>query len=46
MYVKYQEAVDALKHEQMGRKEAEAVLQRVCIHFLIDGGGSQSINSS
>ncbi|KAK4797432.1 hypothetical protein SAY86_029758 [Trapa natans] len=29
MYVKYQEAVDALKHEQLGRKEAEAVLQRV-----------------
>ncbi|KAI3414928.1 TPR_MLP1_2 domain-containing protein [Psidium guajava] len=29
MYAKYQEAVDALRHEQMGRKEAEAVLQRV-----------------
>ncbi|XP_022969371.1 nuclear-pore anchor isoform X2 [Cucurbita maxima] len=29
MYAKYQETVDALRHEQMGRKEAEAVLQRV-----------------
>lgn len=29
MYAKYQEAVDAMRHEQMGRKEAEAVLQRV-----------------
>lgn len=29
MYAKYQEAVDALRHEQLGRKESEAVLQRV-----------------
>lgn len=29
IYGKYQEAVDALRHEQMGRKESEAVLQRV-----------------
>ncbi|XP_027342867.1 nuclear-pore anchor isoform X2 [Abrus precatorius] len=29
MYAKYQEAVDALRHEQMGRKESEAILQRV-----------------
>ncbi|KAJ6322496.1 hypothetical protein OIU77_012355 [Salix suchowensis] len=29
MYEKYQEAVDALRHEQLGRKESEAVLQRV-----------------
>ncbi|KAM6599127.1 nuclear-pore anchor isoform X1 [Cannabis sativa] len=29
MYSKYQEAVDALRHEQMGRKESEAVLQRI-----------------
>lgn len=29
IYAKYQETVDALRHEQMGRKEAEAVLQRV-----------------
>ncbi|XP_068499326.1 nuclear-pore anchor isoform X2 [Phaseolus vulgaris] len=29
MYSKYQEAVDALRHEQLGRKESEAVLQRV-----------------
>ncbi|RDX90271.1 Nuclear-pore anchor, partial [Mucuna pruriens] len=27
MYAKYQEAVDALRHEQLGRKESEAVLQ-------------------
>ncbi|PKI65565.1 hypothetical protein CRG98_014065, partial [Punica granatum] len=31
MYAKYQEAVDALRHEQMGRREAEAVLQRADI---------------
>ncbi|XP_065853782.1 nuclear-pore anchor isoform X2 [Euphorbia lathyris] len=29
MYAKYQEAVDALRHEQLGRREAEAILQRV-----------------
>ncbi|KAL5746674.1 hypothetical protein ACOSP7_027820 [Xanthoceras sorbifolium] len=29
IYAKYQEAVDALRHEQLGRKESEAVLQRV-----------------
>lgn len=29
MYAKYQEAVDALRHEQLGRRESEAVLQRV-----------------
>ncbi|CAI0415544.1 unnamed protein product [Linum tenue] len=29
MYAKYQEAVDALRHEQLGRKDSEAVLQRV-----------------
>uniref|UniRef100_A0A1J3FHR5 Nuclear-pore anchor n=1 Tax=Noccaea caerulescens TaxID=107243 RepID=A0A1J3FHR5_NOCCA len=29
IYEKYQEAVDALRHEQLGRKEAELILQRV-----------------
>ncbi|KAM7250664.1 hypothetical protein ACFE04_022547 [Oxalis oulophora] len=29
LYAKYQEAVDAYRHEQLGRKEAESVLQRV-----------------
>ncbi|XP_010539174.1 PREDICTED: nuclear-pore anchor [Tarenaya hassleriana] len=29
IYEKYQEAIDALRHEQLGRKEAESVLQRV-----------------
>ncbi|XP_019443676.1 PREDICTED: nuclear-pore anchor-like isoform X1 [Lupinus angustifolius] len=29
MYAKYQEAVDAFRHEQLGRKESEAILQRV-----------------
>ncbi|XP_050371497.1 nuclear-pore anchor [Argentina anserina] len=29
MYAKYQEAVDAMHHEQLGRKESEAILQRV-----------------
>ncbi|KAI9161249.1 hypothetical protein LWI28_015729 [Acer negundo] len=29
IYEKYQDAVDALRHEQLGRKESEAVLQRV-----------------
>ncbi|KAL5732092.1 hypothetical protein ACHQM5_004749 [Ranunculus cassubicifolius] len=29
MYEKYQEAVDALRHETMGRKQSQAVLERV-----------------
>lgn len=29
MYAKYQEAVDAVRHEQLGRKQSEAILQRV-----------------
>ncbi|KAL6196869.1 hypothetical protein ACLB2K_032482 [Fragaria x ananassa] len=29
MYAKYQEAVDAMRHEQLGRKESETILQRV-----------------
>lgn len=29
MYEKYQEAVDALRHEQLGRKQSESVLERV-----------------
>ncbi|KAL4271644.1 hypothetical protein GQ457_13G000510 [Hibiscus cannabinus] len=29
MYAKYQEAVDALRHEQLGRKESESILNRV-----------------
>ncbi|XP_022717640.1 nuclear-pore anchor [Durio zibethinus] len=29
MYAKYQEAVDALRHERLGRKESESILQRV-----------------
>ncbi|KAL3635640.1 hypothetical protein CASFOL_020187 [Castilleja foliolosa] len=29
MYVKYQEAVDALRHEQLGRKQTQALLERV-----------------
>ncbi|EOY14280.1 Nucleoprotein TPR, putative isoform 1 [Theobroma cacao] len=29
MYAKYQEAVDALRHERLGRKESESTLQRV-----------------
>ncbi|XAR59903.1 hypothetical protein NMG60_11015913 [Bertholletia excelsa] len=29
MYTKYQEAVDALRHEQLGRKQAQAILERV-----------------
>ncbi|KAL1314117.1 nuclear-pore anchor [Arachis hypogaea] len=29
MYAKYQEAVDALRHEQLGRKESEAILHRI-----------------
>ncbi|KAL0725759.1 hypothetical protein Bca4012_040358 [Brassica carinata] len=28
IYEKYQEAVDAMRHEQLGRKEAELILQR------------------
>lgn len=29
MYAKYQEAVDALRHEELGRKQSEAILERV-----------------
>lgn len=29
IYEKYQEAVDAMRHEQLGRKQSEAILQRV-----------------
>ncbi|KAL9234131.1 hypothetical protein vseg_009035 [Gypsophila vaccaria] len=29
MYTKYQEAADALRHEQMGKKQTEAILERV-----------------
>uniref|UniRef100_A0A165YAK9 Uncharacterized protein n=1 Tax=Daucus carota subsp. sativus TaxID=79200 RepID=A0A165YAK9_DAUCS len=29
MYAKYQEAVDALRHEELGRKEAQAIMERV-----------------
>ncbi|XP_022892309.1 nuclear-pore anchor [Olea europaea var. sylvestris] len=29
LYAKYQEAVDALQHEQLGRKQTQAVLERV-----------------
>ncbi|XP_074307607.1 nuclear-pore anchor [Silene latifolia] len=29
MYAKYQEAADAFRHEQMGRKQTEAILERV-----------------
>ncbi|PIA37605.1 hypothetical protein AQUCO_03000279v1 [Aquilegia coerulea] len=29
MYEKYQEAVDALRHESMGRKQSQAILERV-----------------
>lgn len=36
MYAKYQEAVDALRHEQLGRKQSEAILQRVCSSWCIN----------
>ncbi|GAB2276376.1 hypothetical protein Dimus_011104 [Dionaea muscipula] len=29
LYAKYQEAVDALRHEQMGRQQSQAILERV-----------------
>ncbi|KAH6764476.1 hypothetical protein C2S51_015725 [Perilla frutescens var. frutescens] len=29
IYAKYQEAVDALRHEQLGRKQSQAILERV-----------------
>ncbi|XP_042520099.1 nuclear-pore anchor [Macadamia integrifolia] len=29
MYEKYQEAVDAVRHEQLGRKQSQAILERV-----------------
>lgn len=46
MYAKYQEAVDAVRHEQLGRKESEAILQRVCLtwcNFLFILSESDSI---
>lgn len=30
MYAKYQEAADALHHEELGRKQTQAILERVC----------------
>ena len=33
MYSKYQEAVDALRHEQLGRKHSEAMLEQVALAF-------------
>ncbi|KAL8166555.1 hypothetical protein V2J09_008054 [Rumex salicifolius] len=33
MYAKYQEAVDALRHEQLGRKQSQAVLERVLLEI-------------
>ncbi|CAN0901754.1 Nuclear-pore anchor [Linum grandiflorum] len=38
MYAKYQEAVDAFRHEQLGRKESEAVLQRVLFELQEKAG--------
>ncbi|GAY42514.1 hypothetical protein CUMW_067490 [Citrus unshiu] len=39
IYAKYQEAVDALRHEQLGRKESEAVLQRKLLLELKNSEG-------
>ncbi|CAH9094366.1 unnamed protein product [Cuscuta epithymum] len=38
MYTKYQEAVDALHHEQLGRKQSQAVLERV-LHDIEESAG-------
>lgn len=35
MYAKYQEAVDALRHEQLGRKQSQAILERVLYWLLL-----------
>ena len=35
MYCKYQEAVDAFRHEQLGRKHSEAMLEQVASAFSI-----------
>ncbi|KVI05373.1 Tetratricopeptide, MLP1/MLP2-like protein, partial [Cynara cardunculus var. scolymus] len=35
MYEKYQEAVDALRHEQLGRKQSQSILERV-LHEIED----------
>lgn len=34
IYTKYQEAVDALRHEQLGRKQSEAILERVFLDLF------------
>ncbi|KFK42334.1 hypothetical protein AALP_AA2G243000 [Arabis alpina] len=41
IYEKYQEAVDALRHEQLGRKEAEMILQRVLSELEEKAGAIQ-----
>ncbi|XP_021726285.1 nuclear-pore anchor-like [Chenopodium quinoa] len=33
MYTKYQEAADALRHEQLGRKQTQAILERVLLEI-------------
>lgn len=33
MYAKYQEAADALRHEQLGRKQTQAILERVLLEI-------------
>ncbi|CAO2842787.1 unnamed protein product, partial [Amaranthus hypochondriacus] len=33
MYAKYQEAADALRHEQLGRKQTQAILERVLVEI-------------
>ncbi|CAA3028939.1 nuclear-pore anchor [Olea europaea subsp. europaea] len=38
MYAKYQEAVDALQHEQLGRKQTQAILERV-LHEIEEKAG-------
>ncbi|VFQ58763.1 unnamed protein product [Cuscuta campestris] len=39
MYTKYQEAVDALHHEQLGRKQSQAILERV-LHDIEENAGA------
>ncbi|XP_019183397.1 PREDICTED: nuclear-pore anchor isoform X3 [Ipomoea nil] len=38
IYTKYQEAVDALRHEQLGRKQSQAILERV-LHEIEEKAG-------
>ncbi|KAF6136667.1 hypothetical protein GIB67_016123 [Kingdonia uniflora] len=49
MYEKYQEAVDSLRHERLGRQQSQAILERGCRYSksylgVVLGGGSLPVS--